>query len=122
MAELAICDRAGISHSHFLGGPPVWSDSDQDKAVAFHDFRTAQCLGGCGTELADWDPERGGHPEAFIAGTRTCPGCRVIAEENDNLRARAEAVGVHSLAGVHVILRPRAVALAEEGLTDDENT
>ena len=76
MAELALCERLGVSHSHFLGGPVDWTAQDREKALALHRFKASLCPCGCGTERSEWDPEQGGHEEAYI-GQIDHPGTRM---------------------------------------------
>lgn len=78
---MAACARLGISHSHFLGGPDVFTRTDRDLAVWFEIYEGERCP-SCGTRPNEWDPEQGGHDHAYVAKLHKCYGC---AE-----RARAE--------------------------------
>ncbi len=79
------CGPAGIPHSHFLGGPLVWHQDDRDKALVWQQRHYELCQ-SCGTRHADFDPEQGGHPRAFVATIKGCPGCATI----ENARERME--------------------------------
>jgi rubredoxin len=79
-----MCDRWGIPHSHFLGGPPVWTDLDREKAHAYKQHMREQC-DGCGTREEEWQPEAGGHRFAYVPETWRCPGCELLAMEQDNI-------------------------------------
>lgn len=78
-----------------------WSEEDREHALA-HQAHTRALCGGCGTHPADWDPERGGHPEAFVVGYHRCPGCLQLQSARRQLASQPE---MHS-EGVHVILVP----------------
>lgn len=78
-AELELCDRWGVPHSHFLGGPPRWTDLDRDKALAYALLARQTCV--CGTRLEEWDPELGGARDAYVGDTVRCPGCQRLEEE-----------------------------------------
>lgn len=69
------CGPHGIPHSHFLGGPRVWTEEDQQKALWWM-VRERQRCSGCGTHPDDWNEDLGGRRDAFVAEERTCPGCR----------------------------------------------
>lgn len=89
MAELALCERLGIAHSHFLGGPASWTAQDREKALAFAAYKATVCH-GCGTTRAEWDPGQGGHEDAYIGGVDQCPGCVVLAQEARNVQEQAK--------------------------------
>jgi hypothetical protein len=78
-ADLRLCDRWGIPHSHFLGGPNEWSDLDRAKAHAYADYMLTVCP-QCGTRPDEWDPEQGGDRAAYVADFHVCPGCSVTGE------------------------------------------
>lgn len=84
MAELELCDRWGIPHSHFLGGPLKWSDLDREKAMAYRAEVASKCS-GCGTRDDEWDPDQGGSRFAYVPETWRCPGCELLAMEQDNI-------------------------------------
>lgn len=95
--ELKVCEKYRISHSHYLGGPPVWTDDDRAKVEAYEDWDRGNCA-GCGSREEWWDPKRGGHREACVADTRRCLGCQIKEETR-------ESVPIHER-GVHVFLVP----------------
>lgn len=99
-AELALCHDWGIPHSRFLS----WPDLDQDKALAYADYRASVCQ-GCGTRAVEWEPERGGDRHAYVASTQTCPGCQVRGDLERQLNDRDMEVS-----GRYVVLVPRAEA------------
>lgn len=79
----------------FLGrvvGPedPLWSDEDQDKALAFEQEQARVCR-GCGTRSEEWDPKQGGDRFAYVANHRYCPGCEVLHQEGRNIGEGREA-------------------------------
>lgn len=74
-----------------------WDEDDQDKALAYMREQATVCT-GCGTRQADWDLDR----FAFVAQAHQCPGCEVLAQEQDNVPDKAR--------GVRVFLVPRALA------------
>jgi hypothetical protein len=58
--ELRLCLKAGIPHSHFLGGPLGWTDDDQDLALASFELDADRCPGPCGMPTsAMQDPDAG---------------------------------------------------------------
>jgi hypothetical protein len=65
----------GIPHSVFLG----WDHLDQDKAIAWT-LEQRKICGGCGTRKSEWDSDR----NAYIGHIEVCPGCEVIAQEQEN--------------------------------------
>jgi hypothetical protein len=79
----------------------AWPEHDQDHALA-REIHERESCGGCGTHPAVWDPARGGHPQALIASTYTCPGCKAL------VRKRREVESWPDLArdGVSVVLIP----------------
>lgn len=101
-ADLALCtDVLGISHSHFLGGPALWTDLDRAKARAFREWKADVC-NGCGTHRDEWDPGKGGDRDAYVASLTYCQGCARLHESrehevDDDDRAR----------GAHQVLVPR---------------
>lgn len=74
---MAVCAAYGIPHSTFAG----WDRDDRDKALWWHIHRVETCQ-SCGTRPEEWDPDRGGDPDAYVATATHCRGCEV--------RARAE--------------------------------
>jgi hypothetical protein len=93
-----VCRQYGISHSHFLGGPPVWTDDDQDKAIAYEALLRVTCS-SCGTRDEEWKED----PVAYLGHLWRCPGCETLELEKKN-------VPEEGAEGIHVGLIPRAVA------------
>ena len=87
---MAACARIGISHSHFLGGPPAWTDLDRDKAVWFEIYERERCP-SCGTRPDEWDPAKGGHDHAYVATLHTCWGCVALAEKQKVIKEADQA-------------------------------
>ena len=114
MAELALCDQMGIPHSHFLGGPLRWTEDDQEKALAYHQFKGNVCR-TCGTEPHEWDPAHGGHREAYIGGQSRCEGDVILAQEAENIAGLRDVAGSAAVAGMRPILIPRAHAFDDKG-------
>lgn len=85
MAELAYCVPLGIPHSEFLS----WPDVDQDKAIDFVQYQRGACP-GCGTRREEWEADR----FAYVAESERCPGCEVIAQEQDSVPDDADTRGV----------------------------
>lgn len=95
--ELGICEKYGISHSHYLGGPPTWTQDDRDKAEQFARWQSHVCA-RCGTHEDWWDPAAGGHREIMVPATRRCHGCQAIEDEQASIPKDQH--------GVHVYLTP----------------
>lgn len=95
--ELALCERLGISHSHFLGGPDRWTDLDRVNALEHASWKQ-ECCSHCGTHPDWWDPEKGGHPNALVADSWRCPGCEILAQLDEQIPSNAK--------GVHTYLAP----------------
>lgn len=89
-AEMAYCAPLGIPHSHFLGGPPGWTDADRDLALAWDARRRATCP-GCGTRSDQW----AGNPQAFEVEYDDCPGCWLLAKARNKLE-RDQPQHVHT--------------------------
>lgn len=75
---MAICGPALIPHSHFLGGPAVWTELDRDKQRAWH--RRQQQTHSCGVHPEVWDPELGGDLDGLRLVSKVCRACE-IAEQ-----------------------------------------
>lgn len=88
-----MCELYRIPHSHFLGGPLVWSVLDREKALAYQGWKARHCP-GCGTREEEWDPERGGDRFAYVAETYRCPGCELRAMEQENIPDGAKGVKI----------------------------
>lgn len=95
-----VCKTYQIPHSQFLGGPPRWTDLDQDKALAHEALLAQRCK--CGTRLEEWEEDR----FAYVGYNWRCPGCEVLEQEQDNIPDGEK--------GVHVGLLPRQVAEQQE--------
>lgn len=80
--EMSYCGPRGISHSHFLGGPPVWTALDRDLALWWEIHRREACP-SCGTRPDEWDPKVGGDLHAYEAQPVHCRGCEVTAQGED---------------------------------------
>ena len=89
----------GIPHSHFLGGPLVWTEQDRDKALAYRREMDKICK-GCGVNPTDFDTD----PDSWIGDFYVCPGCARLEEERSNVPDDAK--------GVHYRLLPKEAALA----------
>lgn len=101
-AELALCiETLHIPHSHFLGGPNVWTDLDREKVRAYREWKAEVCT-SCGTHAAEWDPKRGGHRDAYIASLTYCQGCSRLNESREK-----EIDETDRARGVHQVLMPR---------------
>lgn len=67
---MAYCGPAGIPHSHFLGGPLVWTAADRDKALEWQQAEAQKCS-RCLTDPSEWAVD----PNAYVYGPVVCPGC-----------------------------------------------
>lgn len=84
-AELDYCVERGIPHSVFLGrvvGPndPQWTDDDRDKVLAYRDAMASVCP-SCRTRRELWERD----DLAYIGQLDSCPGCRALSEEEQNI-------------------------------------
>lgn len=103
--EMDYCGPRGIPHSTFLGrlarpGEPVWTAHDREIALAWARNQRQIC-GGCGTRAEEWDETQGGDRFRYVAWSDRCPGCEVLAQEQEQLPENAK--------GMKVYLVPRAV-------------
>lgn len=106
MLELQVCEVYRIPHSHFLGGPPVWTQTDRDKAI-WHQIHKRQTCPSCGTHPDDWDPDKGGDLNAWVAGEHHCKGCQRLQVAQERTDKRAER-GDKPLKGTTITLqRPK---------------
>lgn len=96
---MQVCESYRIPHSHFLGGPPIWTQLDRDKALWYAAWRAEMCP-GCGTHPDEWDPAKGGSRTAYVAEQVRCPGCAA----SEQLRESIESQKVKDR-GVRVELR-----------------
>lgn len=71
---MAICGPAVIPHSHFLGGPLVWTELDREKQRAWH--RRQAETHTCGVHPDVWDHERGGDLGNLHMESRWCSACQ----------------------------------------------
>lgn len=71
--ELRFCGKAGVSHSHFLGGPRLFTDDDQDLALASLDLDLDRCPGECGVPTAAMND-----PDAASVEQLTCIHCEQL--------------------------------------------
>lgn len=95
---MAVCERYRIPHSQFLR----WSADDRSKAVAYRLREASRCR-SCGTRPEEWDPKRGGRPDAYEAHLSRCKGCQAIARKQEDIADKPIGHGRH---GVYVTLRP----------------
>ncbi|WP_406200046.1 hypothetical protein OH807_18455 [Kitasatospora sp. NBC_01560] len=72
---------------------------DREKALAYLELSRAVC-DGCGTRADEWD-EQHGDRFAYVAETYRCPGCELIAMEQDQVPEGPDG------RGVKIGLRPR---------------
>lgn len=77
-AEMAVCKDHGISHSHFLGGPAVWTDDDRAKAIAYKIHEGRRCQ-ECGVHPFDWPEDQPPDDPPYEPAERFCPGCEEMA-------------------------------------------
>ena len=104
---MGTCEAYNISHSHFLGGPPEWTQADRDKAI-WYQLRKAETCSSCGTHPDDWDPAAGGHRHAYTAVPTRCAGCAVLeqarlAHDADPHKGRGETVVLKRMPNVEAI-------------------
>lgn len=83
-----MCEVYRISHSHFLGGPPVWTQADRDKAIWYQVEKARTCQ-ACGTHPDDWDPAKGGRRDAYVVSVTRCPGCAALEQFQEAREAKA---------------------------------
>lgn len=98
--ELGLCDRWGIPHSHFLGGPLEWSELDRAKALAYVAYESTRCP-DCRVREQEWNPDLGGNRDAYIGDSRRCETCRRAEDESENIHTLPEA----ERKGLKVVLR-----------------
>ena len=100
---MRVCESYRIPHSHFLGGPLEWTQTDRDKAL-WYQRRKAETCPSCGTHPDDWDPDKGGHPNAWIPADHHCKGCQRLEMAREQQTKRAEK-GEKPLKGTTITLR-----------------
>jgi len=101
---MSICETYRISHSHFLGGPMVWTDEDRDKAIWHAKYKAERCS-SCGTHPDEWNPRKGGDRQAYGAVEERCAGCAALEQRQESLAAAPKE---DRMRGVRVVLRTRA--------------
>jgi hypothetical protein len=104
------CGPQGIPWLGFLG----WDRLSREAAIEWARVRADTCT--CGTRLEEWDPERGGHPAAYVATVRDCKGCAAIARRETRLRKEIESGEAGP--GAKVVLklqRPMEITLGGSG-------
>lgn len=82
---MALCAEYRIPHSHFLGGPPVWTKEDRDKAIWFQ-VRQRQTCPGCGTRQEEWEGDHNAYTHDFAF----CRGCEVRSRGEAELKNAPE--------------------------------
>lgn len=87
-----MCAEYRVPHSVFLG----WDESDRDKAI-WWSLRRRQACPSCGTRPEEWNPDRGGHRQAYLGHVEVCPGCVVMERTG-------EALEMKQGRGNHVVL------------------
>ena len=70
---MAFCGPAMVPHSHFLGGPRVWTDLDRAKQRAWH--RRQRETHSCGVHPDVWDHELGGDLGNLHLTSGFCAAC-----------------------------------------------
>ncbi|ANP53645.1 hypothetical protein J2Z21_009328 [Streptomyces griseochromogenes] len=63
------------------------------KALAFAAHQRTVC-DQCGTRAAEWDEAAGGDRFAYVTTTVRCPGCELIAHEQDQVPDGMDGYGV----------------------------
>ena len=107
---MEFCDTHGIPHSFFREhGDGSWSDLDRRKAIAYRDHQRTVCS-SCGTRAEEWDEQRGGDENAYLAATHKCVGCEVVADK------QAEVPDGPEGRGIKVYLLPASVHAAQQTL------
>lgn len=104
-AEMDYCGPAGLPHSQFLGGPPVWTDTDRDLALAWDAMRRATCP-RCRTRHDEWARD----PDAYVVAQARDRGCELLEQAEREM----EKVPADQRAGIHSYLEPRQVAEARD--------
>lgn len=87
-----MCEKHGISHSHFHGGPPRWTPSDRDKAL-WRLMRERERCGECGTRRSEWDEKQGGDRNAYRAAKTRCRGCEVLKGAQKTVDEKRDGLG-----------------------------
>lgn len=77
-----LCEnRYRIPYSHWRGGPPVWTDEDRAKAIAWRRYEQATCP-KCKTRREDWVDEEGHllDDPTWTVTFDQCHGCQQFHE------------------------------------------
>ena len=92
LLELMVGKEYGRSHSEFL----AWPVDDRDKAIWLF-LRERETCRYCGTRPDEWDPDTGGHRQAYVGRIVTCPGCvvRERTEEAPDIQGRGKTVELY---------------------------
>lgn len=87
----------GIPHSKFLD----WDETDQDKALAWHDLQSSRCS-HCGTYPDEWLDADGQikDPPPYTVDSTRCRGCLELEEER-----KAAEQGHAVMHGLYFFLR-----------------
>jgi hypothetical protein len=94
---MAYCGPRGLAWSEFLS----WDQISRDAALLWARMEAETC--SCGTRLEEWDRDKGGHPAAYVATVRECPGCAALARRDERLRGQLEKGDVQP--GARAVLR-----------------
>jgi len=97
---MAYCAPIGLPHSQFL----AWARDDRDKAIVWT-LRQSQACPQCGTRPDEWDPEQGGHDDAYVTELHQCWGCDTAAQTEKRNADKLKKPGVH----VKLVRNPRLV-------------
>lgn len=83
--EMDYCAPAGLPHSQFLGGMPLWTEQDRELAIAWTLRKRGTCQ-GCGRRRDEF--MRDGHfdPLAFDVEFDDCPGCYQLSRARAKLK------------------------------------
>jgi hypothetical protein len=87
--DLDYCGPRGIPHSHFLGGPPVWTEADRDKARAWQAKQASTC-GGCGFRRDEWDHDKRAQQQSHFFEPDICPWCEQKERVEAGIRSDKE--------------------------------
>lgn len=104
LAELKLCDSYRISHSHFLGGPPTWTELDRQKAFALRAYQAEHVCPDCGTDPSLWTVSDEGVPTIpYVAHLEECGGCGAMESLRDQVSKDPDVAALH---GVKIRLKP----------------
>lgn len=85
----------------------MWTQPDRDKAIWHARYKAERCS-GCGTHPDEWDPEKGGHRQAYQAVESRCPGCAAIEQLQETTESRPKN---ERFKGVRIVLKRVASAV-----------